>query len=119
MTAAAKSLSELPPFPVQEFVKLLAPATKREVLCQLLRELRAEEPGSDLVPIESVDGERLGMFLPADTAAAEADAMYAQLVPETRIAAMEPYTSFDWDNVLTDGQLNALLKGESPTLQSR
>ncbi len=119
MTAAAKSLSELPAFPVTEFVKLLAPATKREVLCQLLRELKAEEPESELYPIEAAGGERLGLFLPADTAAAEADAMYAQLVPETRIAAMEPYTSFDWDNVLTDEQLDALLKGESPTVQSR
>ncbi len=118
MTAAAKMRSELPPFPVREFVKLLAPETKREVLCQLLRDLQ-DEAGSEPVVVESGSGERFGVFLPTDSPAADADAMYAQLVPETRIAAMEPYTSFDWDNVLTDEQLDAVLTGESPSLPTR
>ena len=109
MTAAAKSLSELPAFPVLEFVKLLPAAAKREVLCQLLRDLRAGEPECELVPVETGEGERLGVFLPADTAAAGADAMYASLPAEVRMSLVKPELDFDWNDTLDRAQLERLL----------
>lgn len=91
-----------------EYVKSLSPEEKTMLLESLVRELIQMNEGWEVIPLESARGEWLGNLVTTKAPAAEADRHYAQLPAESRLALMKPYIEFDWNDVLTEEEMNAL-----------
>lgn len=102
------------PSPV-DFLKGLPDAFRSALLCELLRMKTQADRECNVFPIADSNGKPFGLFSLSDTATA-ADAMYAQLDPAMRSQIMKPYLDFDWEDCLTDAQLDTLTRAE-PNLQ--
>ena len=95
-----------------EFVESLSADDKQAVLDALLREVIARHAGAGVVSMNTLQGEWIGTLMVADHRAAAADQIYARLIPETRESLMKPFLDFDWDNTLSDEEVDAILRGE-------
>jgi hypothetical protein len=90
---------------------------KAAVFDELVRRLVAAHRDGESVPLRLSTGEVVGTLLFHRPEAAAADEYYTQLPAPARAEMMRPLVEFDWDNCLTDEQVNALVSGagRSPT----
>jgi hypothetical protein len=95
-----------------EFVRSLPADFKMQVLRELLSELAQSNLDNDSVDVEDADGQFLATVAFAHSAAVAADRMYADLDARTRMELMKSFLEFDWDDCLSDAEVDAIMKGE-------
>ncbi len=112
--AGAQQVMTLPLPSPTDFLKGVPEAFRDALLCELLRMKTLAEPECAVFPVVDTNGQPFGLFLHSESATA-ADAMYAQLDSVTRTHMMKPYVDLDWNDCLTDEQLDTLTR--EPSLQ--
>lgn len=91
-----------------EFVKSLAPAEQDAVLASLIENMYVDRGWTGTRPLTTAGGRTLGYLLPPDSDLEWAK-MLAQMPPEMRENVLKPPpTDIDWDDCLTDEELEEI-----------
>ena len=89
-----------------EHVKGLPAEDKEDILIALVREMIEINGGDGLIPIETLDGESLGYYVPPAAAKARYERLIADIPAIVREQLIKPLPlNFDPDDVLSDKEL--------------
>ena len=77
-----------------------------QLLFDLVSEVYRRNPGEAVIPLVNRKGEWLGNLVSPDQPAAAADRLFAEMPPQTRQAIMKPLLDVDFDDTLTDDEVN-------------
>jgi hypothetical protein len=92
----------------------LSQAEQESLLFELVREIYRRNPGEGIIPLINAQGEWVGNLVSPEQPAADADRLFAEMPPQSRHAIMKPLLDIDFDDALTDEEVQAILKPDSP-----